>query len=62
MRAVALLAGRTVRIILGSQLAVGADLELLPHFRVAGRAIDFLRDRLARSHMGYTDFRMALAA
>ena len=62
VRPVALLAGRTVWIVLAYKLSVRAELKLLCDLRVAGGTFHFLGDRLTRSKMRYTDFGMALTA
>ncbi len=54
MRPVTLLTCRSVGVILRRQLPVRAYLELLTDFGVTRRAINFLRDRFARSDVGDT--------
>src|ERR1019366_1740661 len=62
MRAMAFLAGRGVRIILGIQLAMNAGSVLLANFIVARGTVHSADDRLARPHPGSVYLRVALAA
>jgi hypothetical protein len=61
MGPVALLARRTVRIVLTHELSVDAHLILLRYLRVAGGTFNFLGNRLTRSEMRHADLGMALA-
>ena len=57
---VALLARRTVRIVLTHKLPVDAYLILLRNLRVTGGTFNLLGDRFTRSEMRHADFGMAL--
>ena len=62
VRAVTLLAGRAVRIVLADEFSVYAHLILLCNLRMAGGTFHFLCDRLTGSEVRYADFGMALTA
>ena len=62
MRAVTILAGRTVGIPFRDELTVNAYLEFLADLRVTRSAIHFFRNRLARTKVRSVDFGVTLAA
>ena len=62
VRAMTLLAGRPVRIVLTDEHSVHARLILLCNLRMAGGTFHFLCDCLTRPEVRHADFGMALAA